>query len=437
MLRRLSTAIGDFFFAPVSAFGFGLMRSMWAGVNLFYFVSQWPDVINYYSGAGYFQPELMGTYARATYRFTLLTWVTDPAAVFALYLLFLLALTCMLVGYRAKMATVVSVVLLFSFQEHTFFMFAGGDTMLRTLGFYLVLAPTVSAFSLDRLLQQRDHWRDHGVLLAPLRMSAWPYRMVLWQFIVVYVTAGWYKLLDPLWRNGSGVAVALRDLEFARLPLWAINLFTPGTGLANYLTILMQLAWVLLLIPTPLRTCFVPRRLRRYSLKRVLIYSGFLFHLFILTLMDAGTFSLAMFSGYLGLLLQEDFDALRGWWIWRKRRLATVLYDGRCGFCCGWMVPVLLCDWLHRVQAVDLHNAPARQEVLPDVPLTRLEQTMHVRLPNGEIATGFDGIRRLLRHLPPAWLLLPLLWLPGVAAVGRRLYARVAARRSCTHATCA
>ncbi len=433
MLRRIATIAHDFFFAPIPSLGFGLMRASWAASNLFFFLCQAPDVVSYYSGEGYFPQSIIPTIVRSDYRFTLLDTITAPPAVVALYILFLLALTSMMIGFRPKLSTIVSVILLFSFQEHTFFMFAGGDTMMRVLGYILLLAPNVSAFSLDRFFAQRTHWAEHKTLLPPGSQPAWPYRLLLWQYIVVYVTAAWYKLLDPLWRQGSGVVVSLHDLEFTRWPLWAINLLTPGTGLANYLTILIQLSWALLLIPTPVRRALLPRRMHKYSLRRFLIYGCFLLHFGILVIMDAGIFSLAMFTGYFGLLLGEDFDVLRAHCNKKWKGQIVVLYDGSCSFCQNWITAFLVSDWLRRLHVVDLYDDVIRPQVAPDLKLEDLQRSMHVRFPDGRTLEGFDGVRALARHLPPFWIILPFLYLPGVAPVGRRVYDRVASRRSCKH----
>jgi hypothetical protein len=48
------------------------------------------------------------------------------------------------------------------------------------------------------------------------------------------------------------------------------------------------------------------------------------------------------------------------------------------------------------------------------------------------IAAGFDAFRRLAWVLPAAWPLVPILYVPGVPALGRRVYRWIASHRS-TH----
>jgi len=49
---------------------------------------------------------------------------------------------------------------------------------------------------------------------------------------------------------------------------------------------------------------------------------------------------------------------------------------------------------------------------------------------DGRVLTGFEAYRSLAWVLPLAWLTLPLLYVPGVAAIGRRVYRYVADHRS-------
>ena len=120
----------------------------------------------------------------------------------------------------------------------------------------------------------------------------------------------------------------------------------------------------------------------------------------------------------------------------RFRGHVSVLFDGHCGLCRRSLFFVKLCDHLDRVRGVDYRDERARLAVAADLRFEDLDRAMHVRLPDGTTESGFDGVRLLARHLPVLWPLVPLLHLPGVAPLGRRVYALVAARR-CPDGTCA
>jgi len=109
---------------------------------------------------------------------------------------------------------------------------------------------------------------------------------------------------------------------------------------------------------------------------------------------------------------------------------AIVLYDGDCPLCRRSVAILRRLDWLHRLTYQDARD----KEHLPasEMPLDpeRLLQEMHVLTPKRRRAyAGFAAFRWLAARLPLLWLIVPLLYLPGVPWLGRRLYRWVARNR--------
>jgi predicted DCC family thiol-disulfide oxidoreductase YuxK len=110
-----------------------------------------------------------------------------------------------------------------------------------------------------------------------------------------------------------------------------------------------------------------------------------------------------------------------------------VLYDGGCGLCRKTVVVLSRLDLLHRIRAVDVVGDWERLSVtfpllVRDACLTE----MHVITGDGRVNTGFDAYRALAWVLPVGWVLLPILYAPGVGALGRRVYRLVASHRTTT-----
>jgi len=84
---------------------------------------------------------------------------------------------------------------------------------------------------------------------------------------------------------------------------------------------------------------------------------------------------------------------------------------GRLEYCDAWN------DW------------PAIAKRFPRLNQAACIQEMHLIRPNEQVLTGFDAYRALARVVPLGWLGLPLLSVPGVCVIGRRIYAVVASRR--------
>ncbi len=112
------------------------------------------------------------------------------------------------------------------------------------------------------------------------------------------------------------------------------------------------------------------------------------------------------------------------------RERAVLIYDGDCALCRKAVSLARRLDWfgvLRYANARDRSSLPAAEVPLdPD----RLLQEMHLLPPRGGRAYhGFGAFRWLAWRLPPLWPLAPFLYLPGVPALGQRLYLWVARNR--------
>ncbi len=417
-----------FLFRRISASGFGLMRMAWAATALTFLLFQWSDVSFFFSSTGIISPELYFSSFRGDYRFTLLDTYTDPVAVFGLYLLLLGSLISAIIGYRTRFSTIVAALLLFSFHERNLLPLSGGDTMLRNLGFILMIAPEIRAFSLDRARKQWKSWNETKELLPPLTMSIWPWRLLLWQFVVIYIASGIDKSIGSMWWDGTAVASALHHTHFARWPMWMMDVFSVASPVIGSTILVFEFGWLLVLVPES-STRQLPQYVKRHAVRRALLLGGVLFHGGIFVLMDVASFSVAMLSGYLGLLLTEDFADLRKWINGRRANSISVLYDAACHLCRRSMFVLLLCDHLKRLRAVNFRDATLRKKYAPDIAIQDLDRAMHISIEDHHYA-GFDAFRKMSHHLPVLWPFAPLLYIPGVPQAGRRIYRYIAENRN-------
>jgi predicted DCC family thiol-disulfide oxidoreductase YuxK len=127
-----------------------------------------------------------------------------------------------------------------------------------------------------------------------------------------------------------------------------------------------------------------------------------------------------------------DWAGVMGW-IGSRAFPATmvVLYDGNCGLCRRTMAGMRTLGVLGTVRFVNATDAKARVEAgITDLDEESLMRDMHVVV-GGRAWRGYESYRRMLVRMPVLWPLLPLMYLPPVAAVGRRIYRRVADSRAC------
>jgi len=120
-------------------------------------------------------------------------------------LLFLLAAgfaVLLLIGYRTRLATCASWLLLASVQQRAPFVMNGGDNVLRLMLFWSLFVPLGACWSLDRA-------RQAPTVRHPQRLLSAGTVALLSQVVFVYVFAGLLKSSDAAWQHGTALFHAL------------------------------------------------------------------------------------------------------------------------------------------------------------------------------------------------------------------------------------
>jgi hypothetical protein len=160
--------------------------------------------------------------------------------------------------------------------------FNAGDTLIRIIAFYLVLAPSGAAFSLAN--------RRSAPGAIPER-APWALRLVQIQLSVIYLASVVEKLRGETWRDGTALLYALRLDDYERFSAgWLTGSAALG-AMATYGTLLIELSVGLLVWN---------RRLRPYVLA-----AGVALHVGIALTMRVGYFSAAMLVLYVAFVPPE------------------------------------------------------------------------------------------------------------------------------------
>lgn len=234
---------------------------------------------------------------------------------------------------------------------------------------------------------------------------------------VGYSYSGWTKLVSPSWLDGSAIAHVLQN-PLARdtaLRVWLLELPEPVLRLATWGGLGLEL-------------CFAPLALSR-RLRPWLWLAMVGMHVSLLVLVDFADLTL-------GMLMLHAFTFDPAWIPARARRTGeapeTVVYDGDCGLCHGFVrfvlaedrgafrfaprealpggrvavnAPVPLPDSLLvlRSDGVLLERAAAVRHVLARLGgLWRLAATLASAVPDAVANRAYDAVARLRRRLGPA-----------------------------------
>ena len=109
---------------------------------------------------------------------------------------------------------------------------------------------------------------------------------------------------------------------------------------------------------------------------------------------------------------------------------AIVLYDGDCSLCRRTTSILNRLDWLKRLRFHNCRDTAALPAHSVHLDPDRMIQEMHVLTPERTTAySGFRAVRWIAGRLPVLWPLYPVLFIPGMAQLGQRLYLWVARNR--------
>lgn len=260
------------------------MRKAWALSTLIVMLPMAPKVLaifGRFSGlpqAQYFHP----------YRFSLLFLSDSSFWVLGLYSALILCCLCVLVRVRTRAAMIIGFILFASFVERDVSHFHAEAHVLLTTGFILSLW---CAFF--------PSW--------PV-MPAWLHRLILWQVMIIYVSAFWYKLASPEWLSGDATSlVLLHSTFFTAFTSVIAKTFATLLVLLTYALLAGEGAWILLLIPGRLESAAGFPRLA-VAVRRTLLCIGAAAHI-LWALVIPGVYPLtcAMLTMYCGLLTPHDF----------------------------------------------------------------------------------------------------------------------------------
>ena len=216
-----------FWFRDVETSTLALFRIAFALVVVAWTISLAPALYSFYGDDGILPSQPDGPLGS----WGLLQLDSGPAAVTIVYLLLLVGALCLAFGFKTRLAAVVVFVCLVSFARRDPWVLNSGDLLVIVLSFYLMLAPSGSALSVDRWLAARPRFWEFP------RRSLWPLRLIQVQVSLLYFFAVWAKLRGETWNDGTAVSYAFRIEDIERFPvpgfvtdsLLLVNLLTYGT----------------------------------------------------------------------------------------------------------------------------------------------------------------------------------------------------------------
>lgn len=318
-----------------------------------------------------------------------------------LFFVAFLAAFALLFGYRTRLATFVSWLLIISLFVRNPDLQSSGDMLMSLLLFWGMFLPLGLRWSVDRARASND-------TELPRRVLSVATAAVLIQAALVYYFASWLKSGEP-WHDGTAVWIALNwdqgTTAFGRSMLRFPELLSFATH---------GVLWFELLGPLLL---FVPFYT---SLIRLLVVPMFvMLHLSFMLMMVLATFP------FVSIVSVIPFVPTLFWQLFRVRGGdgATIFYDGGCGFCKSMVRLIQTFFILPRATVLPAHKDAVAQEIM------QRENSWVVRDAAGEHHTAAAAMRVLLRASPLLFPFSQLLRLRVLERAADRAYRWVATHR--------
>jgi len=111
------------------------------------------------------------------------------------------------------------------------------------------------------------------------------------------------------------------------------------------------------------------------------------------------------------------------------RARLNVIYDGDCGICRATMASLKSFDWSRRIDLLDLRQWESVTTIYPELDAGVCARDLHAVTAARRVLVGYDAYRAIVARLPLFCCLAPIMALPGISHVGRRIYRHVADNR--------
>lgn len=275
-------------FTPVSSAPVCLYRILYGLIALSLGLWWFPDALTWFGDQGVITLPTLRLWQPGA-RLDLITLLhPDKTGLITLFLIYLLASACLTVGLCTRLSSIVTWLLLVSFEHRNPLILTSGDKLMRIMGFLLIFAPAAKMFSIDSLLTKP---RQSDTLSAP-----WAQRLIQLQVALVYWHAFRHKLTWPSWIDGTAVYYSILNSGHSRLPL---------PYLLDHLWTVKLLTWSVLAIELSLWSLIWIKACRYWVL-----VMGVLLHLGIDWTMYHHLFSCLMVASYLVFIEPADLQLM-------------------------------------------------------------------------------------------------------------------------------
>ena len=313
----------------------------------------------------------------------------------------------LLIGYRTRLATIASWVMLLSLHNRNPALLFAGDDTLRALVFWAMFLPLGAVYSIDSAL-------NTSTKPLPKRVISGATVGFIIQLCYIYMFSAWFKHQSPLWsEEGSAVYYALSFDQYAtRFGQFLLSL-KPLLIPMNFGALWFEWLGALLL--------FIPWK--NHFFRGIAIVAFISLHISFGLSFTIGVFPALCIAAWLTFIPSQAWDWLNKKTYTKERAGLRINYDKDCGFCKK--IVLFLRTFL----------------ILPDTPLLVAQENPDIYADmekynswvvedwQGKRYFKWQGIIYVVSLSPILFWLAPILKLKPLAAIGNKVYEAIANNR--------
>ncbi|MNB87976.1 hypothetical protein D3C75_349820 [compost metagenome] len=354
---------------------------------------------------------------------------TVPAFLSALFVLWMIALFLLLIGYLTRPAAIVNYAISVYLLGFVVVNEANNwqvDSLFLTGAFLLMFMPVSACVSIESLMERRRQARVRVRKLPRPQV-----RFVHTAFLILLI--GLFYLDSMLYKLSS-------DMYLSGLGLWApaslpFTTYYDVTWLINHEWLVLILGYSLLLYEGLYIFLVWFKQLRVWmSLAGILLHAGVLF------VFPIPAMSLLVIAIHLAVIPESTYRKLYDRWIAAKHKRLAVYYDRLCPLCRQTVGILSALDFRKAIEWKALQDFAAEEKLLADIPEADLLHDIYAVENGTRLHKGVDTYAAVLRSMGWAYPAGLLLGLPPFHGIAARIYGKVAAKRKreggCTDSTC-
>lgn len=306
--ERYNFLLPRYWFGQVDSRPLSVFRIVFALLLLKVALYQLPNAYWFYSDRGITPRSTMFEGLLRENRFSLMDAIAAPFMAQGFFMVWVVVLVGLLIGYRTRMMSILNFIFLLSIHERNLYVVDGSDNVMRVTAFWCMFIPLAQYYSVDAV---RTRWKrycrsqnpaDLRVPEQPQRVFAFPVRMLQLQIGLIYLFTFILKLPGEAWKEGEAL--------FYTLQLQSLTLPTGDWVLANFPFELLRLMSYGALGIEGVFFVFVFIHIFQPYLRILGLTLGFLLHFGIGVLMSVPNFSMLMPATYLVFFMPEWIEKI-------------------------------------------------------------------------------------------------------------------------------